>query len=55
MDLVKAVLIGTVLISGFFMLPVIIAVLSMFAGFVILVGTIWFIIKIVKEDPKPPP
>lgn len=55
MDLVKAVLIGTVLIAGFFVLPVIIAVLSMLAGFAILVGAIWLIIQIVKEEPKPPP
>lgn len=55
MDLVKAALIGAVLIAGVLMLPVIIAALSVLAGYAILVGILWLIFKIVKEEPKPPP
>lgn len=55
MDLAKAVLIGAALIAGFLAIPVIIAVLSVIFGFAAVVGIIWFIIKVVKEEPKPPP
>lgn len=55
MDLIKAVLIGAVLISGILMIPAIITALSMFFGFMVVVGVVWIIIMLVKEDPKPPP
>ena len=55
MDLLKAVLIGTVLIAGFLAIPVIIAVLSVIFGFMAVVVILWIILKVVKEDPKPPP
>ena len=55
MDLIKAVLIGAALIAGFLAIPVIIAAFTMILGFAAVVGIIWFIIKVVKEEPKAPP
>ena len=54
MDLIKAILYGIVLIAGFLAIPVIIAILSVIFGFMAVVAILWFIIRVVKEEPKPP-
>ena len=55
MDLFKAVLYGAVLIAGIFVVPMIIAALWVILIFAAVVGIIWFILQIIKEEPKKPP
>jgi len=55
MDLVKAVLIGAALIAGILVIPMIIAALWAILIFAGVVGVIWFILQIVKEEPRKPP
>lgn len=56
MDLIKALLIGAALITGFLLIPVILAVLVPIGVFAIVVGVIWVLIKVVASDEsdKPP-
>lgn len=48
-DLIKAILIGGALVVGMLAIPIILAVLVPVAIFVVIVGTIWFILKLCQE------
>lgn len=55
MDLIKAVLYTAALIAATIAVGVIIAAFTVFAGYAILILIVWFVIKVVKEDPPPSP
>ena len=59
-DLIKATLIGIVLVVGFFMIPIILAVLVPLTIFGFVVLAAYFFLRVVgyeggDEDPKKPP
>lgn len=55
MYLIKAVLIGAVLITGILTIPVVIAFLAPILTFTLVVTIIWGILKLLQDDDPDPP
>jgi hypothetical protein len=56
MDWIKALLIGVALLIGLLAIPILLAIVIPLGAFVIVIGVIWFLLQILKDDdPKKPP
>lgn len=57
MDWLKALLMGVALVIGILVIPILMAILFPLAAFIFIVGAIWFLLQVIKddEDPKKPP
>ncbi|MGQ0565570.1 MAG: hypothetical protein ACT4OK_10935 [Gemmobacter sp.] len=50
MLVLKAIFIALLLLCGYLMLPLLLAVIAPLFGLTVLVGLIWFILKVIQED-----